>query len=71
MGEFLKSKIIKTRKNEISCSEAYEKYKKWCFESNTIPNKRITFLNFLESKGFKIVKGKIEPFYFRGMKIKK
>jgi len=71
LEEFLKLKIRRSKKNEISCSEAYEKYKKWCFETDALPTKRIAFLRFLESKRFEIVKSKKEPFYFKGMKIKK
>ncbi|MCR6850699.1 hypothetical protein P5G86_19010 [Paenibacillus jamilae] len=70
LEDFWKFKIIRSKKNEIGCSETYEKYKKWCYENNTIPNKRITFLRFLETKGFEIVKSKKEPLYFKGMKIK-
>lgn len=69
--DFFKLKITRTKKNAISCSEVYEKYKKWCIQNNTIPFKRIKFLNFLELKGFEIIKNKIEPSYFKGMKIKK
>lgn len=70
LDDFLRLNIRKSIKNEFSTPEIYEKYTKWCIENNTIPKKKSELYSYLEARGFKKVKYKNGPYYFKGVKFK-